>query len=246
MKMDKSTNALIYKKMPDGSVPDYNRIYDATDEELSAKKIANKNLERFMYQYADAMRSHVMIIDRIECVEMGLPYDQKRYIKDPTGRIEDCLEREKEIPKLEYIWGTSAEELSDARIAVADMICGLKDKDQKQVMVSHYICGADWRLISGVYGKGDRWAKEIHNKAMEEIGQRIRTASGNAPNRKNQIKYTEGGETNQTERNEAVTQEALREIAKLKMEWKNAEHEWKIRKRNEPRIPDDIRLVFGV
>lgn len=221
--MRNNTNALIFKTMPDGTVPDYNTIYDATDEEFPERKMVDKGVERFLYQYADALRSHELVLDRIGCVEMGLDYDLKQYIRDPSKRIVDCLDREEEIPRLRSIWDVSVKEISDTRIVVADIICSLSDEQQRLILTAHYICGAKWSRISDVYGHQERWAKEKHNHAVKVIGSKIKTASEHHSDR----------------------DAALTEIARLEMKWKNDEFEWRMKKRKEQPTPDDIRLVFG-
>ena len=173
--MELKLNAEIFKKMPDGSIPDYNIIYDAVDDLFSAKKIADRESERSLYQYADASRNHDMVEDRIECVSV-LPYDSKRFIKDPTARIEEYREREKEVPLLRKTYALSESELMESKSMVAGLICGIGDEVLRQIMVAHYICGADWKRISAVYGYKDRWAKDRHNDAIQMIREAVKSA----------------------------------------------------------------------
>ena len=239
---NKTANALIYRKMPDGGNVDYNRILDATDREFFGKKMVDKNAERFLYQYADAMRNQDMVEDRIECIGKGLEYDQKRYTKDPSRRYEDLLDGKDEVPMLKKTLEVTKNELSDARVSLADVICFLEEEDQKLVMVSHYICGAEWRRISCVCGHQDRWAKEIHDKAVEAIRKRIKFMERLESRKQDDGRSVSGYEKERMERPHKL----MAELARLEMEWKNKEHEWKMNERNKTRIPDDINLVFGI
>ena len=55
------------------------------------------------------------------------------------------------------------------RTAVGRLICMLKDEKQRLVMTAHYICMADWKHVSAVFGHQARWAKDIHVKAMKVV-----------------------------------------------------------------------------
>ena len=226
----------IFGKMPDGSRPDYNRIYDAADRVFAGKKIEDKALERFLYQYADAVRNHEAVLDR-EAYAKELSYDLRRFIKDPTGRIEERIEREKEIPELNFIRELSEAELEEARRAVEALICGIGDEQQKLIMYAHYICGVDWKYISEVFGHQDRWAKDKHTEAIKKLKKtgksgafmgRIRTSK-------------ESGDKNA---DTSGSYEIESEI--LEARWKYMEFDWRIEERSKPGIPDDIKLVFGV
>ena len=230
-------NARIYSRMPDGSVPDYNRINDAADEVLSTNKIANKESERFFYQYADALRNLDTVWYKSECIDMGLEADQKRYMKNPSMRLKDLMDREDELIEIKSILRVASEEHSDARAIVASVICRLQDTDEKRVMVAHYICGAEWKRISEVYGHQDRWAKEKHNVAIKKLGDISTSTDAD----RNQV---------QTGRDETQSMhgilEMLSEIRRLETEWENDEYKWQVDEQNKPVMPDDIKLVFGV
>ena len=226
-------NARIYSRMPDGSVPDYNRINDAADEVLGTNKIANKETERFFYQYADALRNLDAGHDRAECIGMGLEADQKRYMKNPSVRLKDLMDREDERSGLKKIWRVAAEDLSVVRVAVARVICHLGDEDEKRIMVAHYICGAEWKRISEVYGHQDRWAKEKHNVAIKKLGDI--SASMDADRNPDHLGQDEMQSMH----------EGLSEIRRLETEWEDDEYKWQTNEENKPVIPDDIKLVFG-
>lgn len=92
----------------------------------------------------------------------------------------------------------------------------LKDERQRLVMTAHYICMADWKHISAVFGHQDRWAKDIHVKAMKVIDGLFRSDDWYA-----------------------ADHAADREIDILIREWKIAERRWMLtqKARRTPRVP---------
>jgi len=164
----KSTD-MIYKCLPDGSSLDYNLIFDVIDEVLGTERIAYKEAERFMYQYKDALRNYNAIIERYDYLSHTLDYTEESYRRNAERAVLVKEARQAELPGVAGKLKISKKECAWARNAVCRMICQLKDNKQKLVMTAHYICMADWKDISRVCGYKDRWAKDVHVKAMAAI-----------------------------------------------------------------------------
>ena len=160
---------MIYARLPDGSALDYNLIFDVIDEVLGTKKIAYKEAERFMYQYKDALRNYDVIKEWYDRLSSPIDYTEASYRRNAERAVFVKEARQAELPGVERKLKISKKECAWARNAVGRMICRLNDNKQKLVMTAHYICMADWKEISRVCGYKNRWAKDVHAKAMAAI-----------------------------------------------------------------------------
>lgn len=167
--MRESLTRLVYGPMPDGSSPDYNRIFDVIDEVFGTKQITDKAAERFMYQYRDAMRIYDTVLDRYERMEKALSPTEPRFMRDPTAWLLVSEANARELPGFNARLAAAEIECDHAKLSVGRRICLLENDTQKLVMTARYICMAEWKHISLVLGHKDRWAKDIHVKAMERI-----------------------------------------------------------------------------
>jgi len=163
------TSQMLYKPLQNGSSLDYNRIYDVIDEVVGTKKIAYKDAERFMYQYKDAMRNYAFIRDRYDYLSAPDEYMETVVLRNPERALMVKEAHGGELPGVKWLLDISARECLRMRTAVGRLICMLKDEKQRLVMTAHYICMADWKHISAVFGHQDRWAKDIHVKAMKVV-----------------------------------------------------------------------------
>ncbi len=163
------SNSYIFKRMPDGSVPDYNHILDVIDAALAEKKIVSKETERFLYQYKDAAENQYLVRSRYDFIASRLYCDEQRFVRNPTNRIIASEHNEPEISSIEPILELTEKELSDIRRILYNLIHQLKNENQKLVMTAHYVCFAEWNYISRVYGYQDRWAKDVHVRAIKKI-----------------------------------------------------------------------------
>lgn len=220
-----TVNSLIYLKMPDGSVTDYNRIFDATDWVLGTKKNKYKDTERTLYQYRDAMRNLDAVRNRYTDIVAPLCFDEAPYLRNPALGALYSEENRLERSALTKILQTAERESEEARRNVARMIHLLSNDKQKLIMVAHYICFADWKHISAVMGFQNRWAKDVHVRAMKTIEKRLR----------------EGGLTELSAQMEFS-------IRALIHQWKKEESEWEMREREKDKTgkKDDLRLLLGL
>jgi len=170
---------MIYARLPDGSALDYNLIFDVIDEVLGTKKIAYKEAERFMYQYKDALRNYDAIIERYDYLSHTLDYTEAPYRRNAESAVFVEEARQAELPGVERKLNILKKECAWARNVVCRMICQLKDNKQKLVMTAHYICMADWKEISRVCGYRNRWAKDVHVKAMATVDALYRSGDWN-------------------------------------------------------------------
>lgn len=220
-----TVNSLIYMKMPDGSVTDYNRIFDVTDRVLGTKKNKYKDTERALYQYRDAMRNLDAVRNRYTDIVAPLHVDEAPYLRNPALRVLASEENRIERSALTKILQTAERESEEAKRNVAGMIHLLSDDRQKLIMVAHYICFAEWKHISAVMGFQNRWAKDVHVRAMKTLKERL----------------CEGELTEQSAQMELS-------IGSLIRQWKKEESEWDMRNREKQRNEkqDDLRLLLGL
>ena len=177
------TSRKMYKPLPDSSALDYNRIYDVIDEVVGTKKIAYKDAERFMYQYKDAMRNYGFIRERYDYLSAPDEYMETTVLQNPERALLVKEARGGELPGVKWLLDISTRECLQMRTTVGRLICMLKDEKQRLIMTAHYICMADWKHISAVFGHQDRWAKDIHVNAMKTIDGLFRHGDWYAPDR---------------------------------------------------------------
>lgn len=163
------SNSYIFKRMPDGGVPDYNHIFDVIDAALAEKKIVSKETDRFLYRYKDAEKNHDLVQSRYDFIAARLYCDEQRFIRNPANCIMVSEHNEPEISSIEPILELTVKELADIRRILYYLIHLLGNEDQKLVMTAHYVCFAEWNYISRVYGHQDRWAKDVHVRAIKKI-----------------------------------------------------------------------------
>ena len=220
-----SANREVYGSMPDGSTPDYNRIFDVIDEVFGTSKIEYSDAERFMWQFKDAARNYEMVRNRYDFIAAPLDCDETPFRKDPTARLPLILKNSHELSSFEKIMLGAEKDYVRARRIVGDKIYSLPDEKQRMVMTAHYLCFTDWKIISRVYGHQDRWAKDVHVTAMEEIDQLLM---------------------------ENIPEEDLVgdfEIEDMIFQWKTDEFDWKRwEKGKEERLrkKEDLRLMVGL
>ena len=220
------TNRLIYDKMPDGNAAEYNRIFDVTDEVFGTNKIRYDYAERYMFQYKDAMRNFEMVQNRYDYVITPLAYDAPPFRKDPTARYPQQLRKLAEFPNTEKLLRVAEADCMRARRIVGDLIYSLPNEKMRMVMTAHYLCFADWKTISCVYGHQDRWAKDVHTNAMGLIDQLLC----------------------EPEPAEADLVGDF-EIEDMMFQWKTDEFEWKVwekDKHDRMRKKEELRLMVGL
>lgn len=221
----------IYQRFPDGTPVDYNAVFDVIDTVQNSGEIRHKGLKRFMKQFRDANRTNAIIWNRYDEVTCYRSPSETQFIRNPTLRImaeeANSAEREQMDPLLE----ASEHESSDAWLAVAGMIGQLKMENQKLVMAAYYLCGADRKKISRVYGHQDRWAVELCRGALDTLSR--------------------------LEQGVPWTDDAEAEISKLIQKWKTDETAYEAKRTAEknretaewrnPKDPiDDLKMVMGV
>ena len=217
-----AANRALYGLMPDNTPIDYNRIFDAIDAAFGTSKVRFAYAERFMCQYRDAMRNFELIDNRYQFITAPRQCDESRFRRDPTTRLDEEEDNRVEASRLNPILHEAEMDCARALKDVGGMICRLQDERQRMVMTAHYLCFVDWKIISRVYGRQDRWAKDVHVKAMAVIDRLLAD-------------------------DEPVGDPA--DIEDMIRRWKTDEFEWKIweRKRRELiREKDDLRVLLAL
>ena len=161
--------ALIYERMPDGSVFDYDRVFDAIDRALAKKEDSMKSTKRYLYQYCDALRDRDVVRERYERLSSPLSYDEKHFIKNPASRLAIAENHALERPSVYDLLDLAEQNCSIAKERVASAIAVLESDDQKIILTAHYLCGADLKWISAVYQHREYWASDLCKKALETI-----------------------------------------------------------------------------
>jgi len=172
----------VYRRLPDGSVLDFNHVFDAIDQALAPEKPdPMRSTKRFLYQYRDAIRNQKVVEERYEYVKDRLIHSDKMDLKDPTSRLDIVDGSAAEGAELRELLAEADKECAAARKRVAAAVCSLKDEKAQIVITAHYICEADLKWISAVYGYRSYWAKEVRDKALTElsVSRSTNRASGN-------------------------------------------------------------------
>lgn len=163
-----TVTALLYEKLPDGSDLDFNRIFDAVDL-VQGNTPDLKSVKRFLYQYSDAQRNRDLIRDRYEIVFSPLHTNGKQFMKNPSDFTSVIESYDQERPFISELLSKAEKELIEAKKHIAWAIGLLEKKNEKLMIVAHYVCGADLKWISTVYHHRTNWAQEVCNRALEKI-----------------------------------------------------------------------------
>lgn len=171
-----SVNGILFERFPDGSELDYNRIYDAVDKVLAiGKKKPDplRDAKRYMFQYRDTQRNLEIIQDRYDLLSAPLSCDEQRFIRNPAGRLDVAAKNARERPAVCKLLYRAEKECNEAKTRVALAIRRLGNDVQKLVITAHFVCGADLKWISTVYGHKSYWAKDVCDKALAIINPHI-------------------------------------------------------------------------
>ena len=220
------SNRIMFDRMPGGNMVDYDRIFNAIDDEFGTKKIEYKKAERYLNQYRDAMRNYGFALDRYEFVTEPLSTSEAMMIRDPTARIIQMERKSTEFPTITKIHSVTQNDRAAALNNASRLIHYLTDDTQRLIMTAHYVCLSDWKHISKVCGHQDRWAKDLHIAAMRTINDVL--VSG----------FDEGHD-----------EAACMEIEKLTYKWAAMEYEYRKkeeRERRERTKIDFLRVILPI
>ena len=222
LKKELAANRAMYGLMPDNTPVDYDRIFDAIDAAFGTNKVRFAYAERFMCQYRDAMRNFELIDNRNQFITAPRQCDESRFRRDPTARLEAEEDNLVEASRLEPVLHDSEADCARTLNDVGGMICQLPDEWQRMVMTAHYLCFVDWKIISRVYGRQDRWAKDVRVKAMAVID---RLLADDAP-----------------DSDLVIIEDMIRRWKKDEFEWKM----WEKKRRDQIREKDDLRVLLAL
>ena len=164
--------ACLYTRLPDGSSLNRNRVYDAIDKVTATEKQKDdpfRDKKRYLYQYKNALRDRDAVLERYERIISPVTYTDQNVMRDPTRRLSIAEAYRAETSAVQRILAQAEQNCSEAKVRVARVICGLEDETQRLILVAHYVCGADLKWISVVYGHNPYWAKEIRDNSLEIV-----------------------------------------------------------------------------
>ena len=74
-----------------------------------------------------------------------------------------------EISSVHDLLLQAEKECDEAKNNVAHAICALDKDEQKIVLAAHYVCGADLKWMSSVYGHWTNWGDEVRDRALKKM-----------------------------------------------------------------------------
>ena len=172
----------MYGRFPDGSTPDYGRIFQAIDEALGKGKSEYPEVEQILHRYRDARRNYVKARERYEELKQPVDCEEQPYLANAERAVLAEEAKAEELPVVEQILVTARTECKQARKETEQLIGMLQNEQQRLVMTAHYLNLDDWKDISAAYGHQARWAKDIHQKAIKKIDRILRDEDGRERN----------------------------------------------------------------
>lgn len=246
-----SVTEKIYQRFPDDSPMDYNKTFDAADAVFDPRGIRHKEIKRLLYRYRDAARSNDIIWNQHEDLTRYLHPNEKSFLRNPVLQISVAEGNEEQKSWTEKMIEESEDECFDAWNVVAGVICGLENGNEKLVLTAHYLCGAKWEFISRVYGKQDRWATELHRRALKKLEMLIQKEETSKQSENGSRTMNYGVFPVGSRLKAACSDESAAEITKIIQQWEKDEVDYQRpvieEKPYQPiELLDDMRLVMGL